>query len=53
MLHAGLDLSRKRIDVRPLSDQGELAEEFACPPDRDGPRGLARRAEAHGEPVSG
>ena len=45
MLHAGLDLSRKRIDVCLLSDQGELLEELACPPDRDGLRGLARRVE--------
>ena len=30
MLHAGLDLSRKRIDVCLLSDQGELVEELAC-----------------------
>ena len=53
MLHAGLDLSRKRIDVCLLSDQGELIEELACPPDHDGLRGLARRAGAHGEPVVG
>ena len=26
MLHAGLDLSRKRLDVCLLSDQGELLE---------------------------
>ncbi len=39
MLHAGLDLSRKRIDVCLLSDQGELA----VPPDLDGLRGLVRR----------
>ena len=30
MLHAGLDLSRKRIDVCLLSDQGELVEELAA-----------------------
>ena len=53
MLHAGLDLSRKRIDVCLLSDQGELIEELACPPDRDGLSALARRVEAHGEPVVG
>jgi transposase len=53
MLHAGLDLSRKRIDVCLLSDQGELLEELACPPDRDGLRGLASRVELHGEPVVG
>jgi hypothetical protein len=29
MLHAGLDLSRKRIDVCLLSDQGELVAELA------------------------
>ena len=27
MLHAGLDLSRKRIDVCLLSDEGELLQE--------------------------
>ena len=53
MLHAGLDLSRKRIDVCLLSDLGELVEELACPPDRDGLRSLARRVGAHGEPVVG
>src|SRR5215204_7009726 len=53
MLHAGLDLSRKRLDVCLLSDQGELVEELACPPDRDRLRGLARRVEAHEEPVVG
>ena len=53
MLHAGLDLSRKRIDVCLLSDQGELVDELACPPDRDGLRGLARRVGVHDEPVVG
>jgi hypothetical protein len=53
MLHAGLDLSRKRIDVCLLSDHGEFVEELACPPDRDRLRGLARRVEAHEEPVVG
>ena len=53
MLHAGLDLSRKRIDVCLLSDQGELLEELACPPDLDGLRGLARRVGVHDEPVVG
>ena len=53
MLHAGLDLSRKRIDVCLLSEQGELIEELACPPDRDGLRGLARRVGVHDEPVVG
>ncbi len=31
MLHAGLDLSRKRIDVCLLSDQGELARRARLP----------------------
>ncbi len=32
MLHAGLDLSRKRLDVCPLSDQGELIGELTAFP---------------------
>jgi transposase len=51
MLHVGLDLSRKRVDVCLISDQGELVSEFPAPVDRDGLRGLARRVEAYGEPV--
>jgi transposase len=42
MLHAGLDLSRKKLDACVLSDEGEV-DEFAVPPDADGLRGLARR----------
>src|SRR3954471_18494697 len=53
MLHAGLDLSRKKIDVCLLSQAGEIVEEWASPPDADGVRGLARRAGAHGLPVRG
>src|ERR1039457_6927390 len=53
MLHAGLDLSRKRLDVCLLSDHAEVVEEFACPPDSDGLRGLMRRVAAHGVPVRG
>ncbi len=36
MLHVGLDLSRKRVDVCLISDQGELVEELAAPFDEDG-----------------
>ncbi len=36
MLHAGLDLSRKKVDVCLLSEQAEIVEEFAAPPDVDG-----------------
>ena|SRR5271166_725429 len=53
MLHAGLDLSRKRLDVCLLSEHGELVEEFSAPPDADGLRGLVRHVERHGVPVRG
>jgi transposase len=53
MLHAGLDLSRKRLDVCLLSDHAEVLEEFGALPDADGLRGLARRVAGHGEPVRG
>ncbi len=53
MLHAGLDLSRKRLDVCLLFEGGGLVEEFAVPSDRDGVRRLARRVLEHGEPVRG
>jgi transposase len=53
MLHAGLDLSRDRLDVCLLSEHGELVEEFAVPCDHDGVRGLARRVLKHGERVRG
>ena len=43
MLHAGLDLSRKRLDVCLLSDDAEVVEQTAAPPDRDGLHGLVRR----------
>ena len=32
MLHAGLDLSRKRLDVCLLADDGEHLEQLAVPP---------------------
>ena len=53
MLHAGLDLSRRKVDVCLLSAGGEIVEEFASPPDADGLRGLARRVGRHGLPVRG
>ena len=53
MLHAGLDLSRRKLDVCLLSAGGEIVEEWASPPDSDGLRGLVRRAGAHGLPVRG
>ena len=51
MLHAGLDLSRKRLDVCLLSDQGELVEELAAFPDSGGLKNLVERVEAYKEPV--
>ncbi len=51
MLHAGLDLSRKRLDVCLLSDQGELVEELTAFPDAGGLKALAQRVEADGEPI--
>ena len=43
MLHVGLDLSRKRVDVCLISSEGELVEHFRAPSDRDGMYGLTRR----------
>jgi hypothetical protein len=53
MLHAGLDLSRKKVDVCLLSQAGEIVVQWASPPDADGLRGLARRAGARGLSVRG
>ncbi|MDN5933808.1 MAG: transposase [Pseudonocardia sp.] len=54
MLHAGLDLSRKRLDCCLLDERGERVEVGAAPPDADGLAGLALHVrEAHGPaPVS-
>ena len=43
MLHAGLDLSRRKLDVCLLTDAGEIVDEFAVPPDAEGLAGLVRR----------
>jgi transposase len=52
MLHAGLDLSRKRLDYCLLGEDGEGVEVAAAPPDADGLAGMARRVAArYGEPV--
>src|SRR5437667_9946098 len=52
MLHAGLDLSRKKLDVCLLSDRGEHLDQLAVPPDVDSLRTLAGRIEeVHREPV--
>ena len=52
MLHAGLDLSRRKIDVCLLSEQGEHLDQLAAPPDVESLGTLARRIdEVHAEPV--
>ena len=51
MLHAGLDLSRKRLDVCLLSGQGELVSELTAFPDAGGLKALAQRVETHDQPV--
>ena len=52
MLHAGLDLSRRKLDICLLSDQGEHLDQLVVPPDTGSLRTLAARIEGvHGEPV--
>src|SRR5919106_5387464 len=48
MLHAGLDLSRRRLDFHLLDGGGETVELGAAPPDADGLRGLSARLARHG-----
>ena len=52
MLHVGLDLSRRKVDVCLLNGDGEHLDQLAVPPDSDSLRALARRIdEVHGGPV--
>src|SRR5919197_1004838 len=52
MLHAGLDLSRKRLDYCLLAQSGEHVDVGAVAADGDGLVGLARVVELrHGQPV--
>jgi transposase len=51
MLYAGLDLSRKRVDVCLLDEHGTRLETTAAPPDADGLRGLAARLASRGQPI--
>lgn len=53
MLHVGLDLSRRRVDVCVISSEGELVDYFPAPADRDGLYGLSRRVAVYDEPVRG
>jgi transposase len=52
MLHAGLDLSRTKVDVCLLSGSGEHLDQLAAPPDADSLKRLVRRIdEVHHQPV--
>jgi transposase len=51
MLHAGLDLSRTRLDYCLLAEDDERVEVGAEPPDADGLVGFARRVERDHGPV--
>jgi hypothetical protein len=51
MLHAGLDLSRKRLDFHLLDSEGATVEVGGAPPDTDGLHGLTRRLGRHREPI--
>ena len=46
MLHAGLDLSRRRLDVCLVGDAGEVLAQTAAAPDADGLRHLVGRVNA-------
>ena len=48
MLHAGLDLSRRRLDICLVDGHGELVAETAVPADAGGLRGLAQRLAGSG-----
>jgi transposase len=52
MLHAGLDLSRNRLDVELVSEEGTRLASTAVMPDVDGLRSLAwQLSECYGQPV--
>ena len=52
MLHAGLDLSRRKVDVCLLSDEGEHLDQLVVPPDTGSLKTLAHRIEdVHRQPV--
>src|SRR6266540_789606 len=51
MLHAGLDLSRRRLDFHLLDAEGATLEIGSAPPDADGLRRLTHRLDRHGAPI--
>ena len=52
MLYAGLDLSRQRLDVHVLDEEGRTVEVLAVHPDADALGTLAHRVLRHGQEVS-
>ena len=52
MLHVGLDLSRKRLDVCLVDETGEVLRRLAAVPDRGGLLALTRDVDRLGGPVS-
>jgi len=52
MLHAGLDLSRRRLDYCLLDERGVVLEAAVAPPDGDGLRGFARGVDERFGPVA-
>lgn len=53
MLYTGLDLSRKRLDVHVMDEDGTQVEVTAVRPDADALRTLTALVSRHGEPVTG
>src|SRR6266568_6937573 len=51
MMHAGLDLSRRRLEVQLVNEQGEPVERLAAVSTVDGLRDLAGRVARHQESV--
>jgi transposase len=51
MLHLGLDLSRKRLDVCALDDHGERVAVTTAPPDADGLRALTLKMAPYRQPI--
>ena len=52
MLYAGLDLSRQRLDVHVLDEEGQTVEVTAVRPDADALRTLASHVQRHGQEVT-
>jgi hypothetical protein len=53
LVHAGLDLGGREIDVCGLSQAGEIVDEWGSPPGAGGLRGLAARAAMWAPAVGG